>query len=85
MAFWFKLSSAIKWVGKKISGVSSDEWDTVVNAVVEAEEDLTDSSTKRDFVKGVAAGVGPILAGWILNLLVELALAYAKERGYVDA
>ena len=81
---WFKLSTLVKWVAKKVSNADEQDWDTIVEAVVSAEKEYYTNEDKARFVKEVAASLLTITSGWVLNLLVELALAYAKDKGYLD-
>lgn len=78
-----KITSVIKWLVRRLSNLSRDEWDQVIDAVVYVEDDLPDGESKRDYVTSVVRKLSPLVSAWVVNLVVELAVAYAQEKGYL--
>lgn len=74
----------MKWLGRRIAGISKDEWYQVVDAVVEAQQ-IEDASgeEKKSFVMETLKAIKVIASAWAVNIAVELAVGYAKKKGLI--
>jgi hypothetical protein len=72
------LPKIIAWLtGKDI------DFDKVTDLVREAENTLTRGPEKAEWVKAQLSSLLNIAIPWILNFLVELAVAYCKKQGWI--
>ena len=79
------------WVYEKIfmacllwlTGMGSDGFAKVLSWVREAEEILTSGADKAAWVKEQIMLVLKITTPFILNLITEMAVAYAKKKGWI--
>ena len=80
----------ISWVYKNLivkiiswlTGQSID-FDVIVNYVKEAEDTLKTGRDKASWVAEQIVKILPTVATWIINLLIELAVAYCKKQGWI--
>lgn len=73
--YQFLIHRLIKWVGD----LTPDNFKSAVGFVASAEEQFAISAHKKDYVMGMLKVAFPAVAGWILNLLLELAVSYFKR------
>ena len=73
--YQFLIHRLIKWVGN----LTPDNFKTAVGFVASAEEQFDASPDKQTYVMGLLKTAFPAVAGWVLNLLLELAVSYFKR------
>ena len=73
--YQFLIHRLIAWVAK----LTPENFKTAVGFVASAEEQFATSKNKRDYVMGLLKTAFPAVAGWALNLLLELAVSYFKR------
>ncbi len=73
--YQFLIHRLIKWVGD----LSPDNFKSAVGFVASAEEQYATSPDKRKYAMGLLKTAFPAVAGWVLNLLLELAVSYFKR------
>lgn len=84
------LDQLIVLVGEFLTGLSDkifgELWKVIVHYVEEAEKKYGSGKGKEKFeyVKRKVEEVYPTLRTWIINFLIEMAVAYLKTRGVIQ-
>jgi hypothetical protein len=73
------LIAVINW----LTGIGSDGFNKVTEWVQKAEMVFTSGADKAAWVKEQIVNVLKITTPFILNLLTEVAVAYAKKQGWI--
>ena len=74
------LRRVIMW----LVGVKATDFDRIVEWVKNAEANLT-GDAKGEFVRKQIELFLPVLTGWVMNLMVEMALGFAIKKGWIEA
>lgn len=78
---WFYKNVIVKLVAW-LTGQNID-FDVILTWVREAENTRTTGRDKASWVADQIIKILPTVATWIVNLLIELAVAYAKKQGWI--
>ena len=62
------------------SGLKADDFRKIIGWVNEANEDERPSNYKKAIVETCVCQAFPGLSGWVINLLIELAVALVKRN-----
>ena len=73
--YQFLIHRLIAWVAQ----LTPENFKTAVGFVASADEQYATSADKRKYVVGLLKTAFPAVAGWVLNLLLELAVSYFKR------
>jgi hypothetical protein len=65
-----------------LTGKSID-FDVILTFVKEAENTFRSGREKASWVGDQIIKILPTVATWVINLLIELAVAYAKKQGWI--
>jgi inactivated superfamily I helicase len=72
------LASIFQWAVKAISHISSDQWATILDRVLESVTKASDGEARRAWVLDKIKALG--VTGSIANFLVEAAVRYLKYK-----
>jgi hypothetical protein len=78
---WIYKNLIVKIIGW-LTGKDID-FDVILTFVKEAEDTLKTGRDKASWVADQIIKILPTVATWIINLLIELAVAYAKKQGWI--
>jgi hypothetical protein len=76
-------TTILKYILSWLAGVSKDQWQVAIQAVIAAAKAYSDSADKRKWVTDTIEGMG--VKGWAANLLREVAVAYAKKLNLIPS
>lgn len=71
----FFITKFLSWV----AGLTTADFENALALAKTAENQFTTSETKRGYVMGALKKAFPVVSGWILNMLLESAVAYLKR------
>ena len=79
------MQTLIRWILSKLAGITAQQWASAVQWVIIAARDMREAKgdEKRVRVVETLSKTWPELSGWTGNLLVELAVAWARKGGKV--
>jgi hypothetical protein len=66
-----------------LTGLTNLDFQKVVDLIKEAEKMFDNGADRAKWVKDKLVELFAIATPFILNLLVEMAVAYAKDKGYI--
>ncbi len=78
---WFYKNVIVRLIAW-LTGQNID-FDVILTYVKEAEMTKATGRDKASFVAEQIIKILPTIATWIINLLIELAVAYAKKQGWI--
>ena len=66
-----------------LTGLQAENFNSIVEWVLEAEAKFNSGTDKAEWVKKQIADILKVALPWVLNVSVELAVAYAKKQGLI--
>ena len=77
------MQTLIRWILSKLAGITAQQWAAALQWVIIAAREMQGKSgaEKRQKVADTLTKTWPHLSGWVGNLLIEVALAWARREG----